>query len=29
VKADTRLSEVIVDYVRGGGTIPAPQKLPE
>jgi hypothetical protein len=29
VKADTRLSEVIVDYVRGGGSVPQPDKLPE
>jgi hypothetical protein len=29
VKADTKLGEVIVEYVRGGGSVPAPQKLPE
>jgi hypothetical protein len=29
VKADAKLSEVIVQYVRGGGTVPKPSKLPE
>ncbi len=29
VKADAKLSEVIVQYVRGGGTMPKPSKLPE
>jgi hypothetical protein len=28
VKADAQLSVVVVDYVRGGGTIPAPAHLP-
>ena len=29
VKADAKLSESIVQYVRGGGTVPKPSKLPE
>lgn len=28
VKADQKLSVVIVDYIRGGGTVPAPASLP-
>lgn len=28
VKADTKLSDVIVEYVRGGGELPMPSKLP-
>ena len=29
VKADTKLTNVVVDFVRGGGEIPQPTKLPE
>ena len=29
VKADSKLSESIVQYVRGGGSVPKPSKLPE
>jgi hypothetical protein len=28
IKADAKLSELIVAYVRGGGALPAPEKLP-
>ena len=28
VKAEEAVSGVVVDYVRGGGTLPAPTKLP-
>jgi len=28
VKADAKLSQVVVDYIRNGGTLPVPQKIP-